>query len=352
MLYPFKFEPVYKESIWGGESFKELFNKDVPFSHTGESWVVACHNHGMSIISNGQLKGKSLQYVFEKHKRELLGECYHDVCTFPLMIKFIDARDRLSLQVHPGDDYAKENECGESGKCELWYVLKAGKGAKVIAGLKDGITKEQFESGINAGNIESYVNEISVKAGDVISIPSGLIHAIEKDIVLFEVQQNSDIVYRVFDWNRLGSNGYPRKLHVKQALDVIDFKGKLKKSIPKGLSIAKNGNTVTFYAANRYFGIEKYSISSPLQEHTSDKMLIFTCIAGSILFLWGDTKLNIENGESILLPASIGEFRVEGKGELLKCFIPDIEKDFLQPLRDAGFSESAIAEYVTLNNDC
>ncbi|NLG16023.1 MAG: mannose-6-phosphate isomerase [Fibrobacter sp.] len=343
MLYPLKFRPLYKEKIWGGQSFKQIFDKDIPFSHTGEVWNVACHNRGMSIVSEGRLKDKSLQYIFENFRQELIGASYIDFDKFPLLIKLIDAKERLSLQVHPQNEYARINEKGERGKSEMWYVLKAKKGAKLVVGLKDNITKEQFEHAIKSGGAESCINEITVKEGDIINIPAGLIHSIGEDIVLIEVQQNSDLVYRVFDWNRLDLDERPRMLHIKKALDVIDFKGRLKKELIKGLSITNDHNSITYYVANPHFAVQKISLDFSLHEDTcGEKMIIYTGISGTFSIKWNDTSTIVGSGESVLIPASLGKFIIEGRGELIKSFIPDIVKDFVQPLKNAGYSEEEI----------
>ena len=350
-LYPLKLTPVYTENVWGGQALKEIFNKDVPFKHTGESWNVASHNRGASIIENGSLKGKSLSFVFNNFKEELLGSAWKHLLRFPLLIKLIDAKKQLSLQVHPQDNYAREHEGGELGKSEMWYVLRAKEGAKLALGLKKGVSKEQFKLGVERGDFDSLVNEIPVKKGDVVYVPAGLLHSIGEGIVLFEVQQNSDTVYRVFDWNRPGLDGCPRELHLKQALDVLDFKGRLKNQVIKGLELKRDGNSITYYVANRHFATEKITLVSPMKENTNGKMILYTIISGTASIHWNNSEIKMGNGETVLVPACTGEFHISGQGEILKNYIPDIESDFLQPLKSAGYSEEEIYRSTAVGDE-
>lgn len=350
MLYPLKFIPVYKEIVWGGQSLKTVYDRDIPFENTGESWDIACHENGMSIVANGDLKGKTLLEIFNTQKEALLGQKHANMQKFPLLVKIIDAKDRLSLQVHPQDTYAMENENGELGKCEMWCVLSAKEGAKLVVGLKEGVTKEQFKKAIEAGKLEEYINEIEVKAGDVLNIPAGLLHAIEEDILIAEVQQNSDTVYRVYDWNRMGLDGKPRPLHVRQAMDVIDFDNRLNKEITKGLTVHKDGNSINYLVANQYFAVQTISLEECLIEDTKQQyMIIYMCLNGSFSVKWQGQTTNVLAGESILIPACIGDYSIVGKGLILKAFIPDIENDFIKPLIEAGYSYDDIKNNVALN---
>ncbi len=232
MLYPLKFKPVYKDYLWGGgNKMSEQFGRTLPGDCIAESWDVACHNNGMSTVSNGPLEGLPLEALFAYYRQPpLLGKDCDKYEKFPLLIKIIDAKQRLSLQVHPEDVYANINENGELGKNEMWYVIRAEEGSKLAIGLKDGVSKEMFAKAISDGSLGDHINYMPVSAGDVINIPAGLIHAIGEGIMIAEVQQNSDTTYRVFDWNRVGVDGKPRPpLHVDKALDVIDFDQRISK---------------------------------------------------------------------------------------------------------------------------
>lgn len=349
MLYPLKFNSIYKENIWGGDSLEKIYKRSIPSSHTGESWDIACHSNGMSVVSNGPLTGITLQQIFTENKKELLGPNGINYDKFPLLVKIIDARDRLSLQVHPDDLYANLLENGEYGKCEMWYVLKAKEGAKITMGLKDGVTKQDFIKGMIDGNLEECINEMVVREGDVINIPAGLIHAIEEDIMIAEVQQNSDTVYRVYDWKRIDSDGKPRELHVEKALGSIDFDHRIKKEKVQGLEIKINHNIRKYYIANDHFAIEKLIINDYLTEKTElRKMFLYICLSGEFEVNWKDMAVKLNMGESILIPACIDEFELTGKGEVLKAYIPDIEKDIFELLKDQGFTNEEIKANIAL----
>ncbi len=339
MLYPLKFKPIYKEIVWGGKSLQLVYNREIPFENTAESWDIACHPNGTSVISNGAYAGMTLQEIFDSRKEALLGKNQMHLEKFPLLVKLIDARDKLSLQVHPQDAYASVHENGGLGKCEMWYVLAAKPGAKLVVGLKSGVTLEMFRSAIEKGQLEPLINELEIKPGDVLNIPAGLLHAIEEDVLIAEIQQNSDTVYRVYDWNRMGLDGKPRQLHIQQAMDVIDFEDKIKKEITPGLAIKREGNPITYYIANKYFTIEKISLKEMLTENTKkDKMYLYTCLSGSFDIHWNGTKTSVLAGESALIPAQLGAYMLAGQGEILKGYIPDIEMDFIDILIKAGYS--------------
>lgn len=323
MLYPLKFKPVYKDYLWGGDSFEKLYNRETPGDIIAESWEVACHNNGMSLITNGPLAGKTLQEIYESNKEALLGSCADQYNKFPLLIKFIDAKNKLSVQVHPEDDYAHVNENGELGKNEMWYVLNAKEGSKLAIGLKDGVTKEQFAKGIEEGTVADLINEMPVVAGDVVNIPAGLLHAIQDGIMIAEVQQNSDTTYRVFDWNRVGTDGNPRPLHVQQALDVIDFEQSIPKEKCIGEKLVVGDNTLTKYIYNQYFGVEELDLHGIYSDSTVlDHMAIYMCVKGKLEVQWQDTVTDLSIGETVLIPACLGDFKLSGDAKLIKAFVP------------------------------
>jgi len=205
--YPLKMIPVFKDYIWGGTKLKESYNKKSDMPVIAESWEVSTHPDGLSRIANGEFAGKTL--------KEVLG------FDLPILIKFIDATDNLSLQVHPDDDYARAKE-GDRGKNEMWYIAEAEPGAELILGFKEKLSEDELRELINSGNILSKVSHIPVKAGDCYCIPAGMIHAIGKGIVIVEVQQSSNVTYRVYDYDRRDDDGNPRQLHIDKAIDVLD----------------------------------------------------------------------------------------------------------------------------------
>ena len=221
-LYPLLFHPSFKERIWGGRTLERLYGKDLPADvPIGESWEVADRPGDDSVIANGALAGRTLHWLMEHHAADLLGAAAPaEAGRFPLLCKILDARDRLSLQVHPPPRPA--DRLGDP-KTEMWYIAQAEPGAELYVGLKRGVTRARFEEELRAGSVASCFHRIPVQAGDVMFLPSGRVHAIGAGLVIFEIQQNSDTTFRVFDWNRLGLDGQPRALHVRESLASIDF---------------------------------------------------------------------------------------------------------------------------------
>jgi mannose-6-phosphate isomerase len=222
MLYPLTFHPIFKERVWGGRKLEQLYHKPLPPGATiGESWEISDRPGDVSVIANGPLAGKDLRWLMEQHERELLGDARSLHGRFPLLIKILDAEEKLSLQVHPPAN--KAAELGGEPKTEMWYITDATPGAELYVGLKKGVTREQFEQKIKTGEVAECFHHIRVHKDDCMFLPSGRVHAIGSGLVIFEIQQNSDTTYRVFDWNRVGLDGKPRELHVEKSLASIDF---------------------------------------------------------------------------------------------------------------------------------
>src|SRR5437016_12839528 len=222
MLYPLTFDPIFKERVWGGRSLECLYHKPLPAGvPIGESWEISDRPGDVSVVSNGPLAGRDLHWLMTRHAAELLGGARPPDSRFPLLVKILDAQEKLSLQVHPPP--GKAAELGGEPKTEMWYIAEAAPGAELYVGLKRGVTREQFERKINDGTVEDCVHRLKVRAGDAMFLPSGRLHAIGAGLVIFEIQQNSDTTYRVFDWNRLGLDGQPRTLHIKESMASINF---------------------------------------------------------------------------------------------------------------------------------
>ncbi len=222
MLYPLVFQPIFKERVWGGRNLERLYHKVLPPGvPIGESWEISDRPGDVSIIANGQFAGRGLHWLVEHHGRDLLGTSRTLGNRFPLLIKILDAQEKLSLQVHPPAH--KAGELGGEPKTEMWYIADAVPGAELYVGLKRGVSKAVFEQRIRDGSVADCFHRIRVKPGDAMFLPSGRVHAIGAGLVIFEIQQNSDTTYRVFDWNRVGLDGRPRELHVQQSLASIDF---------------------------------------------------------------------------------------------------------------------------------
>jgi mannose-6-phosphate isomerase len=221
-LYPLTFKPIFKERVWGGRALERLYKKHLPPGvPIGESWEISDRPGDASVIANGPLAGKDLHWLMENHERELLGDAKSANGRFPLLIKILDAQDKLSLQVHPPAQKAAELK-GEP-KTEAWYIADAAPGAELYVGLKNGVTRAEFEQKIKTGAVAECFHRVPVRAGDTMFLPSGRVHAIGAGLVIFEIQQNSDTTYRVFDWNRVGLDKKPRELHVAESLASIDF---------------------------------------------------------------------------------------------------------------------------------
>lgn len=322
-MYIIQLEPDFKERVWGGQRLKTYLNKDIPYAHTGESWEIACHENGNSIIKNGHLKGKALMDVIKNHPVQFVGHSINDQYKFPLLLKFIDAKDLLSVQVHPEDEYASIHENGELGKNEAWYIVDADPGAKLIVGLKEGVRKLDFIKAFEEERLESVLNEVIVKKGDVINIPAGLIHAIGSGILLAEVQQNSDTTYRVYDWNRVGLDGQKREMHVEKSLEVIDFEGKHPTDIIEGVKEEGMGFSLTRYIQNKYFALDKLDITTNFTNTKAlDNFELYMCLEGNTLVSCSENKIQISKGDSFMIPACVSTYSITGNGEFIRTYVP------------------------------
>ncbi|SEF71098.1 mannose-6-phosphate isomerase, type 1 [Caloramator fervidus] len=314
MLYPLFFQPIYKSTIWGGRKLESYFKRQIPDGNIAESWDISCHKKGMSIIKNGNLKGKTLEEAIKIYKKEILGDKHE---YFPLLVKLIDANDKLSVQVHPDDEYAKKIE-NQFGKTEMWYVIDAKKDAKIIYGLKKGTTKENFKKAILKGNVEDFLNFVNVEKGDVIFIPSGTVHAILDELLLLEIQQNSDVTYRIYDWNRVDKDGKKRELHLDKALDVINynFEGKVIKPKFKDFQNFKKAKAV----CSKYFNVEIIKIEKEFKDVTRNSFIIFTAVEGEGKLIKNE-EYQIKAGDSFLIPACLCDFKIEGNLTVLKTTV-------------------------------
>lgn len=347
MFYPLKFKPVYKDYIWGGRSF-EKFGRTLPDGIVAESWEVSCHPDGVSIVSNGEFSGMSLTQLVDKFGRQLIGNglSERDAAKFPLLVKFIDANDNLSVQVHPDDSYARLNENGEYGKNETWYIISAEPGSKLVYGTTPGIAREIFAKAIEENRVEEHLRYIEVFPGDVLNVPAGLVHAIGRGIVLAEIQQNSNSTYRVYDFNRVDKNGNKRPLHIQKALEVMNFDLSAKVGKSKGLEVKLGPDSSKKYAvANKYYSIELYNIHGKVEENADGcRFHIYVFINGEGKINYPSGSIRVKCGESVLIPASMGNYSLEGDMEAIKSYVPDVEADIIKPLKDAGYSMENISK--------
>jgi len=340
MLYPLKFKPVYKDYIWGGRGLENL-GKILPAGIVAESWEISSHPDGESKVLNGEYEDMSIHELTKILGKDIVGLALpkKDLEKFPLLIKLIDANDKLSVQVHPRDEYAKVHENGELGKNEMWYIVSAKPGAKIVYGVSKGVTKETFNAAVKANKIETCLNYLEVFKGDTINIPAGMLHAIGEGIIIAEIQQNSNTTYRVFDYNRTDAKGNLRPLHIEKALDVIDFSNCNINSIQKGIRVKLEQNSTKDYLlANEYFSVEKYSIDGIIKEQADgSRFYTYTCLKGEGEIVYSGGSVKIAMGESILIPAALGNYNIEGQLELIKAYVPNIKENVVKPLLRAGF---------------
>lgn len=305
-MYPIKFESLYYDKVWGGRDL-ESFRNNLPKGDIGESWDIACHPNGIGIVSNGRFKGMSFNELIENYNEGIFGKGISNN-EFPLLVKLINSNENLSVQVHPNDEYARRVE-NSFGKTEAWYVVDAKEGAELIVGT-NGCTKEEFEEAINTGKVEECLNRIKVKKGDAFLINSGLVHAICSGLVIAEIQQNSDITYRVYDYGR------PREIHVEKSLEVIDFDLKPERLVEDYKAF--DGYKYTSLCKSEYFTIDKCIIDFKYNTSSNKNMFsIITCVDGKgIINYKGGTEV-ISKGDSILIPAQLGDYEIKGGLEIL-----------------------------------
>ncbi|TDT71940.1 mannose-6-phosphate isomerase [Hypnocyclicus thermotrophus] len=319
-MYPLVFKKVLIKKIWGGRAFeKELNFRLEDNDKYGESWEVSSHPNGMSVVENGEFKGKTLQELLSEYKGKLVGERiykkYGD--KFPLLIKYLDINDRLSVQVHPDDEYALKNE-NEYGKSESWYVLKASSDAKLILGIKEGITKDIFKKKVEKNDFNDLFNIVRVKEGDLININPGTVHAsLEGSILICEPQQNSDSTYRIYDFDRI-VDGKKRELHIDKALDVIKFDEKAKIINENSVESIKKENFIKKeLTKDKYYDLEILEIKKEYNEKAEDLFKVYMILEGEGEIEYDNNKYNIKKGKSYLIPANL-EININGKVKILR----------------------------------
>jgi mannose-6-phosphate isomerase len=299
------------ERLWGGRKLAELFGKNVPPNkRIGESWEVVDRPEAQSVVVNGPLKGATLHELWSQHRIDIFG-LVPDAPRFPLLIKLLDAQEKLSLQVHPPGKIAAK--LGGEPKTECWHVANAESGAELFVGFSRRITREEFEKSLRAGSASNEVHTIEVKTGDAMFLPAGRFHAVGAGNVLVEIQQNSDTTYRVFDWNRIDqSTGKPRQLHVDQALESIDFNDVAPKLIePKGELLVKH----------ELFELQKWNLDSPREVTPRGQFAIVCCLTGSV----SCADVDLRPGEFFLVPASLQDRQLHSRADrtsLLRITIP------------------------------
>lgn len=312
MLYPITFHPIFKQRIWGGRELERLYHKQLPAGvPIGESWEISDRPGDLSVIANGRFAGKDLRWLMENHATEVLGETRAQAGRFPLLIKILDAQEKLSLQVHPPP--AKAAELGGEPKTEMWYIAKAMPGGELYVGLKRGITRATFERKIGAGTVAECFHRVGVRAGDAMFLPSGRVHALGAGLVIFEIQQNSDTTYRVFDWNRAGLDGKPRELHISQSLASIDFADFEPPLLPTTWE-QHGARQVRALVRDPLFTVEAQEVgpgaSVPFRPST---MQIVALLKGSAQVHDRAGSVPLSAGQCCLLPASLAQVTLQAE---------------------------------------
>ena len=322
-LYPLSFRPILKRLLWGGRRLGELLKKPLGDGRDyAESWEIADHRADVSVVDDGPLKGSDLRHLLAERGADILGPGFAKARQFPLLVKFLDANQHLSVQVHP-DDVKGRILAGDNGKTEAWVIVHAEPGSLIFAGLKPGVARDDLAEGMKTGRVEPLLHRFEARPGDCVMIPAGTIHAIGAGIVLAEIQQMSDATFRVFDWDRLGPDGSPRALHVREALESTDYDAGPVNPLETVPELIPGGTRERLTACD-YFAIERQTLDGATPVGQRDR---FTIVVG----LDGDCEIDHEGrsyplpgGSTRLLPAAIGEceIRPRGRATLLTCVVP------------------------------
>lgn len=305
MLYPLKFTPILKERIWGGNALAEKYHKtDDTQTKFGESWEISDIEDDISVVTNGFLSENNLQELIETYMGDLVGDAVFEKngLGFPLLIKIIDAQDDLSVQVHPDDTLAQQRY-GQNGKTEIWYVIHAENDAGIYVGFNKPVNKQEYIDAVQHNKIDSLLQFYPVKKGDLFFIPAGTVHALGKDIRVVEIQQPSDITYRIFDWNRIDASGMSRELHAAEALEAIHFD----KNEEYKIEYEEKFNTTSNLFRSEFFNINAIFFDKPLQKNYSniDSFVVYICIEGEVHLFGDDFHEVLIHGEIALIPAFI-----------------------------------------------
>jgi mannose-6-phosphate isomerase len=323
-LYPLRFRPILRQLIWGGRRLGTVLHKPIgAASDYAESWELSDYRDQVSVVEEGPLAGTSLRELIRSRPLELLGDAVGRRDQFPLLVKFIDANQDLSVQVHPNDDKGRWL-ADDNGKTETWVVLDAEPGSVIYAGLKEGVGPGTFLQAIATGDVEPLLHRFEARPGDAILIEAETVHAIGAGVLLAELQQMSDATFRVFDWNRVGPGGRPRELHVEQAMQSIDFKrGPVNPMAPRAERLDGIGS-VERLARSPYFAVERLRLRGTTTVGRPDRFTILIGLAGACEVVNDGRPVRLDFGQTLLLPAAIGACRIVPQGDVvvLSCVVP------------------------------
>ncbi len=309
-LYPLKFKNIFKDKIWGGEKIKTVLNKDfAPLPNCGETWEVSGVKGNISVVAEGDLEGKALTDLLEEYKGDLAGNKVFEKfgTEFPLLIKFIDANDDLSIQVHPDDELGKKRH-NSFGKTEMWYVMQADPGSTLISGFNQKVDENIYVDKLNSGHIMDILNKEDVAQGDIFFLPAGRVHTIGKGLLIAEIQQNSDITYRIYDFDRLDDQGNKRELHTEEALAAIDYKvyPEYKSIYPRIENEAVEAVTCKYFTTN----VLNFTEKTNRDYRNLDSFVVHVCVEGNYDLAYGEEKVSVKKGDCVLIPNIINDVRL------------------------------------------
>ncbi len=322
-LYPLKFKPLFLDKIWGGQKIKNVLGQNVgDIPNCGEAWVLSGVNGHQTIVSEGFLEGNELNELAEIYMGDLLGDQVYEKygTEFPILVKILDTNDYLSIQVHPDDELAMKRHAG-NGKTEMWYIIQADDEAELITGFKTKINKQEYLTHLNNKTLKSVLNIEKVKAGEVYYTPAGRVHALGPGMLLAEIQQTSDITYRIYDWDRIDHRGILRELHTDQAIDAIDFT--VEEDYKTHYSLKENGTTSV--VKSPFFNTGIINISKSIRKDYSelDSFIIHTCVSGAYDLGWDQGTIHVKTGDCVLIPNELNIVLLNPKpmAQILEVYI-------------------------------
>ncbi len=322
-LYPLKFKTIFKDKIWGGEKIKTILNKDfAPLPNCGETWEVSGVKGDISVVADGELAGKALTDLLEEYKGELAGNKIYEKFgnEFPLLIKFIDANDDLSIQVHPDDELGKKRH-NSFGKTEMWYVLQADEGATLISGFNQQVDEKLYLEKLNGGKLADILNKEQVAEGDIFFLPAGRVHTIGKGLLIAEIQQTSDITYRIYDFDRVDDKGNKRELHTEEALAAIDYKvhPEYKSNYPQQKNEIVEAVTCQYFTTN----VLNFDESTNRNYTDLDSFVIHVCVEGNYNLVYNDVQFSVNKGDCVLIPNAIKNIQLKTASgfKILETFV-------------------------------
>ena len=318
LIYPLQFEPILKDRIWGGEKLKTNLNKPITSKITGESWELSTVEGDVSVIANGGLKGKSLTEVIDEMPNEILGtEVHHRFGNqFPLLFKYLDAREDLSIQVHPNDELAKKRH-NSFGKTEMWYIMQADPEARIIVGFKEDSNADAYLENLKNNTLLTILDDVPVKEGDVFFLETGTVHAIGAGLVVAEIQQTSDITYRIYDFDRKDAQGNTRELHIDNALDAINYD-----KVDAYRTYSKEENLSNTIVNCPYFTTNFIPLSDAVTvSKTGNSFTVYMCIDGEFDLEYNKNIYSYKKGDTVLIPAAMDYYVINGKASILEIYI-------------------------------